>query len=300
MVGRLLRQFFMKPIELYHSQKIEVDEVDTIAIILGPYRNLTTLTAGLLALHPNCQVLNHAGMRILQWHNLNFLKNPARDVVERFKKYAVYISGRGQRGDYGGSITFSHAFTYPNMSNLYKKRFGDKLVKDNINSILWKESLRIANLIKKNGIDVSALISRIPELRFLTPVRNPLDCAKSNMKTGKTEIFDELKEEAQAEQTVSAILDEHKWFLDLKEDNDEHFFYFMQHDFNQNMLQELARFLKLSPDEEWTRDAMDVYDMKSSYEHSDKLIDHYKNEVKIKFKKHPAFAEGLLKFVEEG
>ncbi|MHB8529324.1 MAG: hypothetical protein ACYC8V_07420, partial [Caulobacteraceae bacterium] len=41
-----------------------VDGVRRTAVILGPYRNLTTLTASVLALHPQCQVLNHASDRI--------------------------------------------------------------------------------------------------------------------------------------------------------------------------------------------------------------------------------------------
>lgn len=298
MIGRLLRQFFMKPVELYKSRNIEVDNVESIGIILGPYRNLTTLTAGIMALHPNCQVLNHAGMRILQWNSLNFIKNSKPEVVERFKKYAIYISGHGQRGDYGGSITYSHAFTYPQMANKYKKRFGDKLIKDNINSVFWKESLRIANLIKKNNIDISELLSKLPEIKFMTPVRNPLDCAKSNMKTGKTEIFDDLQEEAEAQQTVSAILDEYKWFMDLKKKNPDNFFYFMQHNFKGKMLQALAQFLKIAPDEKWIEDALDVYEMKSSYQHSRELIEHFKTEIDKKFTEHPEFADDLLKFVE--
>lgn len=56
----------------------------TVCSILGPYRNLTTLTASCLMLHPNIQVLNH-------YHQLNsqvdnFLLNYSDENFERFIK----------------------------------------------------------------------------------------------------------------------------------------------------------------------------------------------------------------------
>ena len=42
----------------------KVDKIDKVCLILGPYRNLTTLIVGVMALHPNIQVMNH-GMKTL-------------------------------------------------------------------------------------------------------------------------------------------------------------------------------------------------------------------------------------------
>jgi hypothetical protein len=67
---------------------------------LGPYRNLTTLTASVLFLHPNCQVLNHAGNRIFGDEELDFIANYNNEIFEAFTRYAIYISQKGTRGDY--------------------------------------------------------------------------------------------------------------------------------------------------------------------------------------------------------
>ncbi|MCF7885839.1 MAG: hypothetical protein K9M80_05025 [Candidatus Marinimicrobia bacterium] len=288
----------MKPYLLYKAKDIEIDTINTLGIILGPYRNLTTLTASMLMLHPNCQVLNHAGMRIFNWRMLNFMKSPNRETLERFLRYAIYISGRGQRGNYGGSITYSHAFQYNKMNELYATRFGNNLIKDTIHSFVWKESLRIANFLRENNVNISNLTQKFPELRFIQPVRNPLDCAKSNLKTGKNRLFQGLSEDSQEKATVSAILDEYKWFLEIKCKNPEKYFYFMQYDFTKEMLINFAQFLEMEPDEKWINDSLDIYEMKSSYTHTPELITHYRQEVEEIFHDYPDFAEELLRFVK--
>ncbi len=298
MIGRYIKQFFIKPLELAKTKDIDVGGVETVAVILGPYRNLTTLTVGIAALHPNCQVLNHAGQRILPFKKLNFFKNQSRVTFTRFLKYAIYSSGGGKRGDYGGSITYSHAFTRPKLKELYRARYGDKLVKDNIKCLFWKESLRVSNYIKKRRIDLISLIDKTPELRFIMPVRNPLDCAKSNLKTGHARFIRGLNERAGIKETVSAILDEHLWFLKLKDERDKNFFYFFQNDLSKDALGDFASFLRIEPDEKWLDDAMAVYNLKSSYSHPPDLIEHYKSEVEAKFGYYTKFAEKLLEFAE--
>ena len=54
------------------NNKFSVDNINSIVCLLGPYRNLSTLTASIAALHPNCQVLNHAGEKILNNDSLDF------------------------------------------------------------------------------------------------------------------------------------------------------------------------------------------------------------------------------------
>ncbi len=297
MIGRMIRQFVMKPYELYQARQIDTEPINTVGIILGPYRNLTTLTASILMLHPNCQVLNHAGMRSLQWRSLNFMRKPTRKTFERFVRWAIYISGKGIRGNFGGSITYSHAFQHSEMNNLYKKRFGDNLIKDKVNSLVWKESLRIANFLRNNNIEVAQLLDKFPELRFLQPVRNPIDCAKSCIKTEKNRLLPGLDKNSGEEETISAILDEYKWFLEIRERRPEKYFYFMQYDFDREMLINLTNFLDLEIDEIWIQDALNIYEMRSSYKYSAKILDHYKKEVKAKFQEYPQFAEELLKFV---
>ena len=58
-----------------------IEDIKTACVFLGPYRNLTTLTASVLALHPRCQMLNHAGGRIFSESELNFIENHSLEKV---------------------------------------------------------------------------------------------------------------------------------------------------------------------------------------------------------------------------
>jgi hypothetical protein len=295
----MVRQFLMKPLELHRSEALDVSGIRTVGVILGPYRNLTTLTAGVLALHPNCQVLNHAGMRILPWRMLNFIRGCTPKRLERFKRYAVHISAGGQRGDYGGSITYSHAFTREPMAGLYRRRFGDLLVKEEIRSLVWKESLRVTNQLRRASTDIDRLLDCAPGLRFVLPVRNPLDTARSNMRTGKTDIFQGLGREASLEETVTAVLEELLWFLELARGRKGHFFHYFQHSWSRHTLTGLAGFLGLEPDPKWIADALEVFRVGSSYRYTEEQIAHYAREVDRLFAGHPQFRQGLLAFAED-
>jgi hypothetical protein len=55
---------------LWRCSDISTEQVKTVCLALGPYRNLTT---SLLFLHPTCQVLNHGGQRILGDRRLDWL-----------------------------------------------------------------------------------------------------------------------------------------------------------------------------------------------------------------------------------
>ena len=121
---------------IFSSSNIDVDSINTLICLAGPYRNLTTLTASIAALHPNCQVLNHAHERILPHREVNFFSDYTLDKWQRFLQYGLRISIGGARGRTGGSILHSHAFDHENVKDVYRKRFGEKPIKDHIQSIL--------------------------------------------------------------------------------------------------------------------------------------------------------------------
>ena len=66
------------------SCNIDVSSINTLVCLAGPYRNLTTLTASIAALHPNCQVLNHAQKRILPHQEVDFFSDYTLDKWKRF------------------------------------------------------------------------------------------------------------------------------------------------------------------------------------------------------------------------
>ena len=134
-------------------------EIKTVCLALGPYRNLTTLTAGMLFLHPNCQVLNHAGMRIFGDKNLDFLIEYSDEKFESFLQYGIYNSQTGRPGGYGGSITYSHAFENGNkLRDIFEAEGGDS-VKKNVECFFWKESLMTSFHIRDNSVDLDKLFS---------------------------------------------------------------------------------------------------------------------------------------------
>ena len=92
------------------SKRLDISTVDTLVCLAGPYRNLTTLTASIAALHPNCQVLNHAQERILPHREVDFFSNYSLERWTQFLQYSLSLSVGGERGRNGGSILHSHAF----------------------------------------------------------------------------------------------------------------------------------------------------------------------------------------------
>ena len=84
----LLRLVEAKIREVDPGAEITPEQLESVCILLGPYRNLTTLTCSVLSLHPQCVVLNHAGLRTLRNPKLNFLANYSPDKFSEFVRYA--------------------------------------------------------------------------------------------------------------------------------------------------------------------------------------------------------------------
>ena len=278
------------------SKTVDTASVRAVCLALGPYRNLTTLTASILFLHPNCQVLNHAGERIFNDDRLDFLNGYSALKFENFLRYAIYISQTGKRGAYGGSITVSHAFDDKHPLKQIFESDGGQLLKEDVRALFWKESLVTSNHIRENHVNLAALFSENERLRFLLPVRNPMDCAFSNLKTGHVKYFRGLDEHSQVEQVLEAILDEFAWFENLRARFPGRFFTFFEHEFGRSTLQSLANFLELPADESWVQNAIRAFEIKGHYEVSSSLLSFYRHAVETKFPRHPEFKEKLLTF----
>ncbi|QVL53511.1 MAG: hypothetical protein KFB97_03780 [Cyanobium sp. M30B3] len=282
--------------DLQASCDINIDSCKRVCLILGPYRNLTTLTASTLFLHPNCQVLNHARDRVFRVPQVNFLSSYSLETFERFIKYAILISGKGQRGKHGGSITFSHAFDPQyGMSEVFNKK-GFELIKKNIDCLLWKESLEASNLIRDYNVNLDELLNSEPRLVFLLPIRYPLDCALSNLKTGHALRFQGINDSISFQECLDAILREIYWFLSLQRQYKDRFYHYYSHSINREMLVGLARFLSLTPNDDWISSALEVMIVKSGYRHSDSLVKAYRDAVEAIFSDMPCAAEHLLHF----
>ena len=284
--------------DLAASQEEDISSLKTVCLGLGPYRNLSTLTASLIAMHPNCQVLNHGGGRILDDSRLDFLRNYHDQTFENFVKYAIYVSQRGYRGHLGGSITLAHTFDQKEIRACYRKRYGEAVRKERIEVLFWKESQCIENHILDNKIDLGDLFEQNDKLRFLLQIRNPLDCAMSNtrMGGGYTRLFRNTKKQPSVEELLLAIIDELVFFSSLYQEFPGRFFAYFEHDFTAETLRKLAAFLQIDADKPWIEDALRVFRPRSFYEHSSELRQLYRHKVTESFADRPGLSEKLLRF----
>jgi hypothetical protein len=284
--------------DLAASRGVDISACKSVCLALGPYRNLTTLTAATLFLHPNCQVLNHAGGRIFGNDEVDFISNFSRARLDRFIQFAIAISAKGERGKVGGSITHSHAFTHDEMKEAFAKS-GAQLTKTRIESLFWKESLHTSNLIREKNVDLAAMFAADSRIRFLLPIRNPMDCAISNLKTGLVDVFRGLRRDSPMADVTRAVLDEIRWFAELQEKFPSRFFHYFEHEISRDMLVRLAQFLELQPTEAWLQEAAGVMKIKPSYDHDPALVTAYRDHIRASFSKLPAYSKGLLAFIGE-
>ena len=193
-----------------------VDRIETLAVLLGPYRNLTTLTASICALHPQVQVMNHGSERLWAQPEIDFIATPKPEVLRQFVATSLRSSTGGRRGDYGGSILFSHAFDSEPLRELYRARYGETMLKPEARCLVWKESMRVQRRLMDGPGFAEAIVERLPQVRFLLPIRHPVHCALSNMQTGHVR-FLTGRHETDPAVVVDAVLDALAWGLRLRD-----------------------------------------------------------------------------------
>ncbi|MFC3150002.1 sulfotransferase domain-containing protein [Litoribrevibacter euphylliae] len=251
------------------SQEIEygLNDLESICLVVGPYRNLTTLLSAIVSLHPNIQVLNHAFERVLTIKNINFFDEFQIEKLDSFIKYVIYISASGTRGSFGGSILHSHAFAnYPGMQAAYTNRYGKQTVKKNIKSIFWKESLTVTrylqNLPEKS---LDSLLENNKKIKLLLPIRNPIDCGISNLKTGSMAKELTGKKLPELRDAFTAIIKIFEWFQDIKRDHPEQTIIITQRDLENKSISSISSFLGVKETSEWTEDIINSTSIKPSY-----------------------------------
>ena len=133
------------------------------------------------------------------------------------------------------------------------------------------------------------------------PIRNPLDCAVSNVKFfGDSQQLDEFfmlqNRQNVLIKVLEAILDELKSFLVWKKQYPGKFFYYFENEFEKATLLNLADFLGVEPNEKWCENSLEAFDMKSRYQHSGDIVDLYNKFVEEKFADFPEASAKLLQF----
>ena len=245
---------------------VAAKSIDHIIVALGPYRNLTTMTAAIFALHPNAIVLNHAGAPILPRQSLNWIRNPEPKTLARFVRAAVRLCQDGQPG-IGGSVLSSHAFDDAEVRAAYQKRFHEKVIKDSVSVLYWKESMHVTNyLISCQSIHDA--LNSLPSIKFLVPVRNPIDCANSNITKG---YWQTLANEPRKDKVLDRIIELYSWIWSVKADYKDRFLFLWEHEPAEANLRALARFANLSYDPVWISDVMKTLSVRKRQQTSEEI-----------------------------
>ncbi len=273
--------------------KNKTKNIKTILIIIGSYRNLTTLVASIMSLHPNCQVLNHAGRRVIQKNKLDFLNNSNAEKINNFLNFAIYASQYGKRGSYGGAIFHSHAYDNDLVRKKYFNRYSSKL-KNQVSCIFWKDSQLIMNKIKDEGQLKKIFKSGTEiEIKFIMPIRNSINCVKSNLKTGHYKFY--FPSIPPIEKCVEVVFEQYLFFLNMQAEYPNNFMYFFEDEII-SILPNLAKFAQLSPDSKWIKDVSDVVRIKGNYENSEELKSKCINLAQKYFLHYPIFKKNLSNY----
>jgi len=237
-----------------------------LALLLGPYRNLTTLTASVLSLHPECQVLNHAADRLLAEPTANFFESVRPEALERFVGLAIEASAGGKRGDFGGSILHAHAFDNETLRDLYVSRYGDNAVKVNASRLVWKDSMRVQQRLMADAGLFERLCDTFVDLRFILPIRSLADCAASNLQTGHIRHLGGAKDDP-LEVAIDRVLEAHAFVLTLADARPDRIFIFTQAEAKARTFADMAEFLGIAVEDRWLADVSAAWKMRRAYDH---------------------------------
>lgn len=275
------------------------ESISTIVVPLGPYRNLTTLTAAIFALHPNAIVLNHAGARMWSDAGVDIFGQPLRESIPAFVETAVRFCTGGEKGAHGGSILNSHAFDDRRLTGAYQKLYGNMVLKPSVHVLFWKESMRITNRIIDNRIEWSEWFAEADEIginvKLLAPMRNPIDCAHSNLRTGHWRHIGGADEFTSV---LDGIVGSWRMCRDIALQHPERMLMFREVDLTADgFYSRLADYVGLRRDESWITSCREVVAVRDR-KRSDDDIRTLKKCLLRQFPKDPEFSSWILEMVE--
>jgi hypothetical protein len=269
--------------------------IRTVVLPLGPYRNLTTMTAALFAFHPGAVVLNHAADRVFG-SRFDPFDDLGPDRWARFKAGALRLARHGRKSSYGGNVLLSHAFRGGPLEARYRARFGDSLAKPGAVTLFWKDSMRFENRFAAGRPSLDALLAANDETRFLYPVRNPMDCARSNLATGH---WAHLVPEADKgfEPVLERILTSLAAFRARERADPARFWSFTELELGPGFLDRVLAFCRLPDDAGWREDAPHAIRVEPKREHKPERRDFYARRVAEIFADDPAMRARLELFL---
>jgi hypothetical protein len=271
-------------------------DLRSFVVFLGPYRNLTTLTAASLGLHPNCRVLNHGLDRVLIRPSVDPFAPERSAEFRRFVRLAELASAGGRRGIRGGSIRASHAYDRGGMQEADEMMRRDR-APGPMRVLVWKESMRVVNYLRMMGIDCQSAAHRNSLLRFLVPVRNPMDSALSNVKVGQAQYL-ALSDPTDVSQALDAVLNELAIALRVHRALPDATVVLFQGEAVRPAFASMADRFGLDVDNVWLDAVERSWQVEDKPEHPRALQDQYRRRVRELFDWSPETRERLLAFAE--
>ena len=268
--------------------------IPNVCIMCGPYRNLTTLTAATLDLHPQLRVLNHAGKRVFPRDSIDFIGNPDEARLFSFVQWALWASTWGGKGPLGGGIVSSHALdaSHKNMRDLAMRH--SESPGEDVEALVWKEPLRCMNHMADNEVSFAELLALHTGVRFLMPVRNVLDCSNSHLSHKHISLLRGLDKSINSEllDVARAILVEIRNVRRAQLDHPERVFIF--HEFEiEKFIDEIEVFLGVRVSESWRDSARSAMVVKLKYGYEASTVRGFIELVNEIFEDDPQFAEEL-------
>lgn len=240
--------------------------METVAVYFGALRSLTTISSAMMSLHPEVTVLNHAFERIFADAKTDFLRDPTPETLDRFVHAASEMALGGRQGDYGGHIVHSHAFQADQvLRQAYLDLYGWD-AKPATKCILWKEATKVANHFAKNRLDARAITDKLPALRFIAMVRNPVDIVISSIRKGYSVqlVGPEKKDDFGA--VFVQVLQRFAWFSRHAQERPDQFRFVYQDELlDRDHLIGLCDFLRISAPQSWLDDVARLIRLRESY-----------------------------------
>lgn len=239
--------------------------MSTVGVILGANRSLTTLFSAVMAFHPQVTILNHAFVRIFTNPANDFVLDPTERTLESFVETARDMALGGERGAIGGHILHSHAFGDATLRDAYLDRFGWG-EKPETGCLLWKDATRITNHMVNHKIDPAAVAHRLPAVRFMMIVRNPVDIAISSVNKGYSAALVGEKRKDSLEDVFVHMVKLFAWFSEAAGANPAQFRFLYQDEMlGRDKLVELCGFLDIPVAASWLDDVARRIHLRPSY-----------------------------------
>ena len=240
------------------------DAIANVVLPLGPYRNLTTMTAALFALHPRSVVLNHAAMRVFGTRFDPF-DDLRPDRWRTFKAGATRLLRHGRKSSYGGNVLYSHAFR-GGLLALYRERYGETLLKPGASTLFWKDSMRFQNRFEAGDPGMEDWLAANGQSVFIFPVRDPMDCARSNRATGHWHHL-VPQDQAQFGPILRRVLEALRWFRRWERQDPSRFWSFTEAEIDAGFPARFAAACRIDPDPRWLADAPRAIQVAERSEH---------------------------------